>query len=52
MCMTTKITPRSVVSRVPAATEREGDMFAPTGTGDVVEVDDDAGTVTGIKISG
>lgn len=44
--MTTKIALGAVVTRVPAVTDLDGDIFALIETGDMVEVDGDAGTVT------
>ncbi|WP_371742272.1 aconitase X swivel domain-containing protein [Pseudoruegeria sp. HB172150] len=44
--MTTKIALGAVVTRVPAITDLDGDVFALIETGDYVSVDADAGTVT------
>ena len=44
--MTTKIALGAVVTRVPAVTELHGDPFELIASGDWVEVDGDAGTVT------
>jgi uncharacterized protein len=44
--MTTKIALGAVVTRVPAITDLDGDPFELIETGDHVEVDADAGTVT------
>ncbi|MFY0633174.1 MAG: DUF126 domain-containing protein [Vannielia sp.] len=50
--MTTKIALGAVVTRVPTVTELDGDPFELIETGDLVEVDADAGTVTITKPSG
>lgn len=47
--MTTKIALGAVVARVPAVTDLDGNVFELIGTGDLVEVDGDAGTVTVTK---
>ncbi|HWK13659.1 MAG TPA: DUF126 domain-containing protein [Rhizobiaceae bacterium] len=47
--MTTKIALGAVVTRVPAMTECEPDPFSVIETGDWVEVDADAGTITVTK---
>ena len=44
--MTTKIALGAVVSRVPTITDLDGDVFEMIATGDLVEVDADAGLVT------
>ena len=44
--MTTKIALGAVVTRVPAMTGFDADVFEAIRTGDHVEVDADAGTVT------
>ena len=44
--MTTKIALGAVVTRVPAMTDFDADVYAAIRTGDHVEVDADAGTVT------
>lgn len=44
--MTTKIALGAVVSRVPTITDLDGDIFELIATGDLVEVDADAGVVT------
>ena len=44
--MTTKIALGAVVSRVPTVTDLDGDVFELIDTGDLVEVDADAGVVT------
>ena len=44
--MTTKIALGAVVSRVPTVTDLDGDVFELIETGDLVEVDADAGVVT------
>ena len=44
--MTTKIALGAVVSRVPTVTDLDGDVFELIDTGDLVEVDADAGLVT------
>lgn len=44
--MTTKIALGAVVTRVPAITDLDGDVFDLIETGDLVEVDADAGVVT------
>lgn len=44
--MTTKIALGAVVSRVPTVTDLDGDVFSLIATGDLVEVDADAGVVT------
>ena len=44
--MTTKIALGAVVTRVPTITDLDGDPFDLIETGDTVEVDADAGTVT------
>lgn len=44
--MTTKIALGAVVTRVPAMTDFDADVFAAIRNGDHVEVDTDAGTVT------
>ncbi|MCI5075101.1 DUF126 domain-containing protein [Oricola sp.] len=44
--MTTKIALGAVVTRVPAITDLDGDVFDLIETGDFVEVDADAGVVT------
>jgi len=44
--MTTKIALGAVVTRVPAITDLDGDVFELIETGDIVEVDADAGVVT------
>lgn len=44
--MTTKIALGAVVTRVPAITDLDGDVFDLIETGDFVEVDADAGIVT------
>ena len=44
--MTTKIALGAVVSRVPTVTDLDGDVFQLIATGDLVEVDADAGVVT------
>ena len=44
--MTTKIALGAVVSRVPTVTDLDGDVFDLIDTGDLVEVDADAGLVT------
>lgn len=44
--MTTKIALGAVVSRVPTITGLDGDVFEAIATGDMVEVDADAGRVT------
>lgn len=44
--MSTKIALGAVVSRVPTITDLDGDVFAQIATGDLVEVDADAGCVT------
>jgi predicted aconitase with swiveling domain len=49
--MTTKIALGAVVTRVPAITDLDGDVLALIETGDLVEVDADAGTVTITKRS-
>lgn len=43
--MTTKIALGAVVTRVPAITDLDGDVFELIETGDLVEVDADAGIV-------
>lgn len=48
--MTTKIALGAVVSRVPTITDLDGDVFAAIATGDMVEVDADAGRVTITKL--
>lgn len=50
--MTTKIALGAVVTRVPAVTDLDADPFELIETGDVVEVDGDAGTVTITKPPG
>ncbi|MCO6381647.1 aconitase X swivel domain-containing protein [Oceanicola sp. 502str15] len=50
--MTTKIALGAVVTRVPTVTELDGDPFELIETGDLVEVDADAGTVTITKPPG
>lgn len=47
--MTTKIALGAVVTRVPAITDLDGDVYDLIETGDLVEVDADAGTVTVTK---
>ncbi len=47
--MSTKIALGAVVSRVPTITELDRDPFEVIETGDLVEVDADAGTVTVTK---
>lgn len=44
--MSTKIALGAVVTRVPAVTDLDGDILELIETGDLVEVDADAGTVT------
>lgn len=44
--MSTKIALGAVVSRVPTITDLDGDVFDLIATGDLVEVDADAGVVT------
>lgn len=44
--MTTKIALGAVVTRVPAVTDLDGDVFSAIATGDIVEVDADTGVVT------
>lgn len=44
--MTTKIALGAVVTRVPTITDLDGDVFELIETGDLVEVDADAGIVT------
>lgn len=50
--MTTKIALGAVVARVPAVTDLDEDVFKLIRTGDLVEVDGDAGTVIVTRISG
>ena len=50
--MTTKIALGAVVSRVPAITDLDGDVFELIDTGDHVVVDADAGTVSITKVRG
>ena len=50
--MTTKIALGAVVSRVPTVTDLDADPFAHIATGDIVEVDAGAGTVTVTKRGG
>jgi len=50
--MTTKVALGAVVTRVPAITELDGDVFELIETGDFVTVDADAGTVTIEKAKG
>lgn len=47
--MTTKIALGAVVTRVPAITDLDGDVYDLIETGDLIEVDADAGTVTVTK---
>ncbi|MBY6154391.1 DUF126 domain-containing protein [Vannielia litorea] len=50
--MTTKIALGAVVTRVPTVTDLDGDPFELIESGDLVEVDADAGTVTITKPPG
>lgn len=50
--MTTKIALGAVVTRVPAVTDCDADPLAVIETGDWVEVDADAGTITVTKRQG
>lgn len=47
--MSTKIALGAVVSRVPTVTDLDGDPFEAIETGDLVELDADAGTVSVTK---